>query len=288
MSAMRATLSANRRQVTVVLQLTPTVLSREDLVSTMSRLKRHNQEQNIPLNALRGVKLLILGAAVAVSGLAALLTMAGPAYAGPTPSISASGGAGWLSVTGGPFAPNATVGISVLSNPGGKWVGGTSFPSEDIHADASGYIAAAFNVTSGTLSRTYSGPVYVLADQISPTPSFGTVGASGDPVVDPPPQFLINNTGQPSCGSPVNVEIAGFDHFDAVRVELLSQDLSKLLDKRNVTSDFVGDVALSPSSAAQGLPLSTGGYTGGAWIIADEYGGYPVNGVTVGYHLNLC
>ena len=243
--------------------------------------RRLNDERNNPVKLLRRAKLLMLSAAVALAALAAGMTTAVPAYAKSTASISAYGGPGEIWVTGSGFPAYATVRIEALSNPGLSYVGYAQY----IPADGSGNITGGFTQTSGTLSPTFTGPVYVLAD--SPA---GTVGATT--VVNQAPQFLSNGTGQTdytgttTCGS-VNAEIAGFERFYSVRVELLTDKLT-VLDTKYVTADSIGDVSLSSSPSASGPPLSTRGYTGGAYIIADEYGGYPPAPATVGYHLTVC
>ena len=59
-----------------------------------------------------------------------------------------------------------------------------------------------------------------------------------------------------------------------------------MLDTRLTTADRAGNVYASP-------PLSTKGYTGWAWIVADEYGngpsGYgPPAPATAWYHVYVC
>ena len=271
-----------------VLHSTATSYSKDRSMSVMSMRKRgarvvnhtnptrRDYERNAAAKVLRFGRLLMVSVVLGLAGLAAVMTTASPAYANSTPSISAYGGPGEIWVTGSGFTPSATVRLVALSNPGLKSVGYAQYTA----ADGSGNITAGFSTTSGTLLRTYTGPVYVLADQA------GLPTAGATTVVNAPPQFLINGTGQTSCGS-VNAEITGFEHFYNVRVELLSQDLTKLLDIKYVSSDRVGDVSLSPSPAASGPALSTSGYTGGAWIIADEYGGWPPAPAEAGYHLNV-
>ncbi len=190
-----------------------------------------------------------------------------PAHANSTATISAYGGPGEIWVSGYGFSPGATVRVVALTNPGLKAVG----PSQYTQADSSGNIAVDLN------NLKYYGAVYVLADQLPPAPFLGTAGAQT--VVNIAPQFLLNGTGQQSCGYPVTASIYGFQPYYNVRIELLSQDLTQLLDKKFVTSDYIGDAYAS---------LGASGYTGWAWIIADEFGGYPPFPKTVAYHLYVC
>lgn len=276
----------NRRTTTAVLQAMNNLCGEGSvLMPMMSKLNRSagrandatrtrlNHEGTRSVKRLRRARLMLLSAAAALAGAATVMTTAGPAYANSTPSITAYGGPGEIWVTGFGFTPDATVRVEALSQPGLKGVGSP----QNTRADGSGNIGVdLYNLSP------FTGSVYVAADQV---PYLGTAWATT--TVNPLPQFLINGTGQTSCGS-VNAEITGFEAFYNVRVELLSQDLTKLLDTKYVKSDFGGVVSLSPSLAASGPPLSTSGYTGGAWIVADEYGGYPPAPATTWYHLNVC
>jgi hypothetical protein len=216
----------------------------------------------------RRIKVFILSGAVAFGG---LVWAAAPALA--SPSLSAYGGPAEIWVSGSGFTAGASVRIDVISNPGWR-----SVRSETTQADQYGDLGVEF------YNLSYAGSVWVAADQLSPAPSLGTLWAQT--TVSPPPQFLVNGTGQPYCGYPVSVEAYGFERYYNVRLELLPQNLSTVLDTRLTTADGIGDAYASP-------PLSTKGYTGWAWIVADEYGngssGFgPPAPATAWYHLYVC
>lgn len=216
-------------------------------------------------------KLTVLIVALALSSLVAAVMTLRPAHANSTPFISAYGGPGEIWVSGNGFTPGATVRVEAVTNPGLKVVGSPQNTQADSYGDIGMDL---YNLKS-------AGSVYVLADQLPPAPYLGTAGAKT--VVNPMPQFLA--AGQTSCGYPVTASTYGFQPYYNVRFELLSQDLTKLLDKRYVTSDWIGDAYASP-------PLAASGYTGWAWIIVDEYGSGPTGYIpapaTIGYHLYVC
>ena len=218
----------------------------------------------------RRLKLLMLSGAVVFAG---LTWAAAPALANSSPSFNAYGGPAGVWVSGSGFTAGASVRINVISNPGWKSVG-----SQTTQVDPYGDIGVEFHNVS------YAGSVWVAADQLSPAPSLGTLWAQT--VVSPPPQFLVNGTGQPYCGYPVSVAAYGFEPYYNVRLELLPQNLSTVLDTRLTTATGTGNAYASP-------PLSAKGYTGWAWIVADEYGngpaGYgPPAPATAWYHVYVC
>jgi hypothetical protein len=167
----------------------------------------------------------------------------------------------------------------VLSDPGLATVGPPQYAKVDGSKD--------FGVDIGNLGWS-SGPVYVLADQLGPFT--GTVGART--VVNPLPQFVINGTFQPWCGSAVNAEVVGLQPGYNVWVELLTQDLRKLLDLRYTTADRIGDVNLSPSIAVSGpspgnYGLHRRGVAGLRRVRERAVGFIPAPAATWS-HLNLC
>jgi len=68
----------------------------------------------------RRARLPVLGAVLALAGLGTALTAASPAYASPTPHISAFGGPMEIWVYGYGFPAGAAVRVEALSNPGLK------------------------------------------------------------------------------------------------------------------------------------------------------------------------
>jgi hypothetical protein len=199
--------------------------------------------------------------ALFLAGLATTAMGARPAHAGGGgPSVSAYGGPAQVFVTGSGFNSGASVRVVVLSDPSLNSVA----PAVYTNANSSGFINV--NVTG----MTYTGSVYVLVDSAA----FPTVGAVT--TVQPPPQWIT--VGQQQCfySYPVIVSAAGFAQYYDVRFEVLPDDLSRVLDTKYATSDRIGD------AYAQ---LSTSGYHGWVYVVADEIGYGPTGFIPFPYSL---
>ena len=185
---------------------------------------------------------LMLSAAVAVGALASLATAATPAYA-DVPHISATGGAGGVSVSGGGFNQNASVRLEVLT-PGLTRV----LDTIKVGADANGNIGYQWLDVDG-----YQGPVVVAADG-APGPT-----AWAEPTIPAP--WLVANNGSPFCTGIVQVGGGDYHHGDWVRLTMLSGDLGTFLDQQWVMANgsgyFSANLHLTP------------GYNGSIQIFAD-------------------
>jgi hypothetical protein len=196
----------------------------------------------------RLAQLLLTGA---VAG-GALTVAAGAAHASSPPYLAAYGGPNEVWASGDGFAAYATVRVEVLTP---SWqVLATQYPQTNGYGD----------LGMDFYSLGYTGSVYVLADQLAPAPSVGTVGAQTN--VSPNPAFLY--AGQGGCATyyPVNTEAYGFEPWYGVRFELMTNDLSRVLSTANTSASNIGDAYAT---------LSTAGYTGWAWVVADEVGNGP-------------
>jgi hypothetical protein len=206
----------------------------------------------------------VLVVALALVSLVAAVAAVRPAHANSGPSITAYGGPGEIWVSGYGFTPGSTVRVVALTNPGLKAVSGNVYTQADGYGD--------IGVDLSGLK--YVGSAYVAADQ---TPPIGTAWATT--TVQPPPQWISIGPNQQSCGYPVSAYAHGFLTSYNVRFVLLSDDRTKLLDQKVTMADYAEDAYAS---------LGTMGYTGWAWIFADEYGGSPPAPATLGFHLYVC
>ena len=213
---------------------------------------------------------LLLSAAVAAGALAGLTVAAAPAYAAG-PHVSALGGPGEVMITGGGFTPGATVRLEALTPTLSK-VLSTIYVTADGAGNISEWAGSEYAYLNDF--RGYTGDVYVAADG-APGPT-----AWAYTHVYPAPTLDANNPA-PYCNGVVTAFGYNFQPGDTVRLELLSGDLGKVMDTQYVTVDSSGDIPPGFGHTVQ-LHL-TPGYSGPAWVIADEY--YP-GGYTTGAGLS--
>jgi hypothetical protein len=112
----------------------------------------------------------------------------------------------------------------------------------------------------GQLRRTRPAPAN------SEPPDGGTFGAKA--TVTPPPEFTAS-TGQPFCGSPVNVDAGGFVPYYNVGVFIQTEDYTRFLGSGYSTVD--------PSGRVTDLPVDlNASYTGWVRVVVYEYGDGPL------------
>ena len=204
--------------------------------------------------------------ALLLAAVAATMMAARPAAAAP--SITADGGPAQVYVSGSGFNSWASVRVVVLTDPG---LGSTGASPVYTQANGSGFIG--LNVTG----LKYSGPVYVLVDS-APFPTVGAITT-----VQLAPGWI--SVGQQQCSTFYDVlaSAAGFADYYNIRFELLTQDLRVLGKPQYTSSDWIGDAHAS---------LPTTGYSGWAYVVADEYGGGPSGSIpfpySLWYHVYVC
>ncbi len=250
------------------------------------------------------IKLLILSTALSLGSLLA----ATPAFAspqrlaiantpqpkpGPAPSISisADGGPAHVYVTGYGFQANETFTLTVLTPNLTNDLGRET----KLHADENGNFRFLFHSTGLNPQipvlpnlASYSGPVVVAADAAS-LAQVGTLW-SQTTTIDPPPVIYGPDTYQAGCGAPVNTMAYGFTPGDSVQFSLYvpprnGYHFLQLLDGTTTTADLnLGNAYAS---------LQTHGYSGVAWVVANEMGNpngfYPLApDAEIWYQMNVC
>jgi hypothetical protein len=207
------------------------------------------------------IKALVVTGALALGGLA---VAAAPAHAG-TVSMTALGGPGVVQVTGWGFTADATVNLVVLEdipNAGGGPgnIGAALTNQIPVQVQPDGYLGYTFYHLSDNGSS-YSGNVFVAANQLSPAPPVGPGGTLfAQAAVTSPPAYYTSFPRQYFCGDDVSVEAYGFDTYASVQLELWTQHF-KLVS---------ADTAPGAGSGEIGGTLPTDGQTGMMWVSATQ------------------
>ena len=218
---------------------------------------------------------LLLGAAVAAGALAGPAVAAAPAHAAG-PHINVIGGTGEILIQGGGFNAGATVRIEALT-PDLSRVLDTIY----VHANWIGYLDqyTYLNDFGG-----YTGNVYVAADGAPGPTAWAFTKVSAAPLV-----FAYSAKTYPdySCDGNVFVVGSGFEPGASVRIELMSGDLSTVMDTLYTTVDQYGyvDQQHTPLEIWYNLHL-TPGYQGLAAVVIDQF--WPYNSTTWAAVPNAC
>jgi hypothetical protein len=206
---------------------------------------------------------------VAIGALAGLTAAAAPAYAAG-PHISAIGGPGEITITGGGFNAFATVRLEALTSDLSKVL-----DTITVTADGGGYIGTGrFDYKELNSFHGYTGDVWVAADG-APGPTAGAYTH-----VYPAPTLDASNPA-PYCNGVVTVFGYNFQPGDWVRLVLLSGDLTTVMDQQYAMVDSSGSIPPGFGNTVQ-LHL-TPGYHGPVQVFADE--SYP-GALTTGAQLS--